>query len=454
MFDQELRGAADQGSQRAHKPDFRVVAQRSRDIRRARLAGAAFAAASLVAVTAVAVGAVYDDQAAPTPPANPTTGRSTPTPTPDASPGPDKLPVDPRSLSAEQIVDNPDSHMSEILTVPAGSATVTAVVWEYCATQECRSSARALAVSSDEFETRHVTPLRGVYPSLQDAGDGSILLTTERSEPRLLMADGTQRKVALSDVAGSLAEGERLVAISRGPRSRPFALNASSATAHPLSVPPGYSTNSGYAEGPAYVRGLDGTISFVGVKRADNFADTYFAVWSHDGGVTWSRHELTTSQVAIVDPMPSYAPGVLAFVESADGATYAPYVRVYRSTDGGLTWESFDAPGGATAYYDWGLVQADGSLLLFVEVWSDARPGRPGKHPLGLYETSGKDWSALNPGTRPPTGSGGRGYVDLSLAGLAPGAKGSTRIWLYDYRTHEIYESGPGIDGWRTTPAR
>ncbi len=433
--------------------DDLMVAHRRR--RRVVAIGGAAAAVTILAVGFTGIQAVYDDQAAPIPPANPTATAPAPTPTTDRAEEPEKSPIDPRDLTAEQVVDASGSKLMSLTLSPSQPANRVSV-WMACAGGACHRPAYALAVTSDGFATRHLVSVDAsqapaVYPLDSTTFYLAVYDRAGNREETILEADGDRREIEFRDSEPtSLLSGEVLV---QHGESQPggtetlsyFGLDPVTGVAHPIPVPDG--NHSRLIQSPNGI--------LYGVSDVIGETASRMILWSDDGGGTWESRRITTGREVVVSPLPSWEPGVMALSEGALN-TVVPLERLHRSADGGATWEVIEQPFTETPYPDWLLVQPDGSLVAGIASWSVDRVSRPGEQPWGLYASDGADWSALRlvqdfPQPADAEVLGG----SVPLAGFQPGyGDRRTTLWIYDAWGSRAYESGPGIDTWRETPAR
>ncbi|MGZ4448351.1 MAG: sialidase family protein [Nocardioides sp.] len=137
----------------------------------------------------------------------------------------------------------------------------------------------------------------------------------------------------------------------------------------------------------------------------------------------------------------SLAPGVVAVLGGADGATLFPFQRAARSRDGGRTFTAVEVPreGGVQSYAGGFLVLPDGRLLALLDHWSDDVGGHASPRHHGLYVSRGDDWSAYAPFAArfaPPLVPAPRGYSSLdSLTGSRRNG-GVVVVGTWDRRTY------------------
>ncbi len=432
-------------------PDFDELVATSRRRRRTAAGSAVVAVAAVVSVVAFGLQGVYGDQTAPVPPVGPTrsptpTPNPTPTPSPtkDTSPSPEERPD---RLTPTQIVNDENSTISDV-AVSAGSPEVRAVIWQFCGEGGgCNHQQFALTVTGDGFKTSHDIALPGRVVKVVAAGANSFFVTFGRSMS-LVDSDGSVSAIQLDKKASPLVAGEVFVGGGvQGPIGYPhLALNPATAMAHPVSEPPHNGTLM-------LERNTNGTLVGV-VYDWQAGTQSRSVIWSRDGGASWNKRLLVEGS-DLVSVIPSASvDDVMAVVQGGDGATLFPFDKVHRSVDGGAAWETIDESQGDMAYLGWSLVAPDGSLLVNIEAWSDARHNRPSAQPAGIYESNGGDWSDLR-FVQPPDGSQPEGSVsDLALGDYASTDSGVLRLWIYDSTGGRLFESGPGIHTWAEVPAR
>lgn len=184
-------------------------------------------------------------------------------------------------------------------------------------------------------------------------------------------------------------------------------------------------------------------------------------MWSNNGGSTWSRHRLETTETSTFGLLPTGQPETMAAVEGADGATSFPLIALHRSPDEGVRWEFIRYSGAPRAYTDWQVVRPDGSVLVSIQGWSDDRAGQPSARPRGPYESDGTDWAELSPVELDLPDSvhveSGESWQPLLQDVTSDGGEGQT---LYvsepaaDGRLSQVYVSTDGGRSWTTTAAR
>ncbi|HET7735293.1 MAG TPA: sialidase family protein [Nocardioidaceae bacterium] len=357
-LDQLLRGdLAGVAANDATVPDFASLERRG--IRRRRTRSAAVGLLTSAAAVAVGLAALHGGTSdRGTPPVTPTT----PTPSPSVV-----------ELTADEIVDDPESRAVAVVVAP-DDPRVRAVVWRLCRNERCSRMRQAVALTSDGFRTRATVVLDDVPTYV---GEG--VFSFGFGNPRLLRTDGTVIDITgLLSEARPLADGEVAVSYGSGVL-RLVGVDPRTGAGHPVPVP----------EDLAAVQRLG-----PGTRLTSHvFASTDY-VWSDDGGATWGSTPLDTGgnsltvQAASVDT-------TVAVLEGGDGATLFPLQAVHRSLDGGATFERiplFDEP---MAYGQNAGVLPDGRLLLNIEAWSDDPPGGGHRRPVGLHVSTGTDWSDL-----------------------------------------------------------
>lgn len=372
-------------------PGFDGLRERGLRLRRRRRVAAAGGAA-LVVVGVLALGQLVggpiggDAQpVAPTPSAT-RAATPSPTPTPTSVPRPSgtAVPPAPAPTTPDETVDHPAARLVELVVSPRDPDARVAV-WSYCQ-EGCKDPTYVLAVTGDGFATRTALESPGksideAVPVVTPLTEDAFAVASADGAFAVLRTAGSSTPVRSDQAIGPLVVGEVLVP---GPPDAPgsyMGLDPGTARAHPVTVP---------RDAHTVVAQPDGTLH--GLTWTESGSS---AVWSTDGGETWSEQRLATSGSAMLVALPSAKKGTLAVLEGADGATLFPLIRVHRY-DGGA-WQSFDLGSDPRAYGQIGGVLPDGRLVVEVEGWSDDRKGRPGKNPNGLYVSDRKDWSRLSP---------------------------------------------------------
>lgn len=427
-------------------PDFDELVAIAGRRRRTAAATAVVAVVAVVSVVAFGVQGVYGDQATPVPPAGPTRS-PTPAPAPtaarDTSPSPDESRM---LLTPTEIVNHPNSGIAAV-AVSESSTDVKAVVWRYCGDRRnCNGYVFAVTVTDDDFSTSHDVALPGrSWPTITAVGDDTFFVTAGPTA-KLVDANGGMTVVRVDDTAEPLAPGEVFVGETANQNNVYLALDPTTGIAHPIPTPQRAGLTS-------LLQNADGTLVGTAFDYSGRF--TRAVMWSTDGGATWNSRLLDIGRSNLMDVVPSTAAGVLAVVQGGSGATGFPFDKIHRSADGGATWQTFDESRGVMGYLGWLLVKPDGSLLVNIEAWSDARHGKPSARPAGLYASAGDDWSSLRFVDSPPDGSDPEAAVSgLALGDYSVTDSGDLRLWLYGYSNNSLLESGPGIHTWAEVPAR
>lgn len=356
-----------------------------------------------------------------------------------------KMPRATTGPTPQQIVDDPNARLIE-LAVSNSAGGVTAAAWQLCASASCRPDRFAIAVSDDGFVTsKYVALPNGQYPSLTTAGADSFYVGEDRGWGEVLRSDGSVSPVEATGLRGPLAPDE--VLISHFARSTSYlGLNPRTALAHPLSTPA--------ADDLQLLQGQDGRVWGTASRTVADPTHTS-VVWSTDGGATWSEHALGNSTL-LYQPIVSAVPGVMAVVEGGDGATVFPFDKVYRTKDGGATWEVAEESTGDTAYLGWAAVRSNGELLVAIGYWSDDRVGHPGKHAEGLYQSNGDNWSDLSlvvPGMPASANTGNQFVWDVSLLSADVDDQGRLTLYVSDANS-KAYVSADGGSTWAPVAAR
>jgi hypothetical protein len=322
-----------------------------------------------------------------------------------------------------------------------------AVIWGYCVDRRCDQQEFAVTVTGDDFKTAQdiAIPVGSRYftPRVREVGSGVFYVSTD-STGFLVDTAGRVTDVTISKAARPMTSAEVLVVASD--RYTHVGLNQTTGAAHPVPLPAGGEVG-GLEQNPNGI--LLGVVRTSGPKYSNS------VVWSQDGGATWSEHQLFKggSLVSTIDSA-STEP-ILAVQQGGDGATLFPFDTVHRSTDGGMTWETFDESPDEMAYLGWSLITPDGSLLVHIDAWSDGRIGRPSQHPIGLYLSDGENWADLRYVQDLPASSHPRFLTSgFTLGDYAATSSGELRLWIHDYGGNRLFESGPGIHTWAEVPAR
>ncbi len=295
MPDQRLLDLASRAGDAARPPDFRDLARRGDRLRRVRTTGVGMAVAALLATTVFGVQAVYDDQAGPVPPAQPTVE---PLPSPPLT---DNSATPLEDLTPKQIVYDEDARLETAIPVPSAGTGATAAIWSVCRKSDC---ARALALTTDGFETgTHVdlSQFSGA-PILGDAGGGSILLADRAmamDAPVIVSPDGSTRPLRRSTEPGPMLADEVLVDGGKWISYRqsffktmnPVAVNVQTATSHPISIPGQGTFVQLVQSGRSTLWGPSIAIEGGPLPQGE-------AIWSEDGGATWDSHPLPSDLVS------------------------------------------------------------------------------------------------------------------------------------------------------------
>ena len=370
-------------------------------------------------------------------------------PTTDSAPPVDPPPITPSptstaELSAEQVVDDPGSRLSD-LVVSEGDPDTRASVWSLCVDRSCDDRRYALALSDDGFATRTVLPRTWRdSPVVRSAGDDTFLVSRGR-DWLLVRTDGSLTGVDIDRAPDPVEEGEVVVPGEYG-RAPYSAVDPATGVGHRLSTPEGVNQLLLTSEGQ--LRGI----------VQDFTARTAAVVWSDDGGATWARHDLPITETSLFTLVPTPDDSTMAVVAGADGATLFPFIAVHRSTDGGATWETVSRTTTRCAYVGSSAVLPDGRLLVDIDGWSDQRTGSPGKFPNGLWVSIGGDGSHLEPvDTGAPFESGDGERPPFEVRAVVVTADG---VSLYaaettgDGRVRGTYESPDGGETWTAVAVR
>lgn len=420
MPDHKLLELASRVGSAAQPPEFRDIARRGERLRRLRTGGAGAAVAALLAVTVFGVQSVYDDQATPVPPAQPT---YEPLPSPPLT---DNSSTPLEDLTPEQIVYDESAALHDVTAVPSGGPDATASIWSVCRKSTC---ARALALTTDGFASASyvdVTDYRA--PTLGDAGGGSVLVADGGFQgPTIVVRpDGSTKDLQRSTVPGPMHDGEVLL---DGPQwvsyrqsffktISPVAIDSATATSHPISIPEEDTFVQLVQSGPSTLWGSSGSI--------DGGDGELTAIWSNDGGTTWESEPLSSTPGVGLVNLGGSVDGVMAFAQQSASDTPA---QVYGSLDGGRTWQTTELPAQASTAVIDGVVGSDDSLLISAASSGEADGTEPR---ADLYKSSGTDWGTLGQVDAPfavVTDADGAGFRLTSSAPYTFG--GPTAIYAY-----------------------
>jgi photosystem II stability/assembly factor-like uncharacterized protein len=183
---------------------------------------------------------------------------------------------------------------------------------------------------------------------------------------------------------------------------------------------------------------------------------------STDGGKTWKNAGLKgTRQISRIVTDPTNANVVFV---AALGHAYAPNPErgVYRSRDGGQTWEKvlFNKPAAGAADI---AIAPDAPRILFASLWNAHRPPWSTYAPIedrdspggsGLFRSldGGTTWTAQAGHGLPPNSESSSGWGRVGVA-IAPGTGGKRVYALIDAGSHApgksgLYRSDDGGDNW------
>ncbi len=376
ILDTQVREAATRATRHG---DFDEVAARGHT-RRRRVRAASVAG---VAAAALAVVGVLNGAAEP-PPSSPEPATQEPTPIEDRA----QL----RSLSPEAVATHPEAVLVDVsIGVAPGER---AAAWALCVPERCSQGRRVvLAVTDDGFESASYASVRIRHgdPVLTRAGESSFLLSDSRNST-LVRADGTQVPVDVTGRSATPGAGD-VVVPSEETWWRPS-----------LVVDPG--TGRGHElAGPADIRHLRSSSGLLHGWRAVPTSGrrggfSVRLVWSTDAGNTWRQHRPFEADRRLYESVPTGDPSTMAGVERGSLPTDGEAMelgRIERSTDAGVTWESVAPAAGPRPLTRWHVIRPDGSLLVWVDGWSDQDAGDQPPRPLGLYQSDGHSWSTLLP---------------------------------------------------------
>jgi hypothetical protein len=174
------------------------------------------------------------------------------------------------------------------------------------------------------------------------------------------------------------------------------------------------------------------------VESSDDFATSRARTWTE----AWYDERRQPLDVPGLEglmqqPTTSFARGVRAVSGGSDGATLFPFEAMARSTDGGVTWRTYDVArvDDARAYSSGEVVLPDGRVLALLDHWSDDRNGHPSDRPHGLYASSGDDWSHYSPYPatfRPALKPAPRGWPPVQSLQASAGRGGVVWMTTYD----------------------
>jgi hypothetical protein len=428
-----LSGFAQDARHDVVPPAYDALVATSRRRRRGGVTVMSIATIVVIGTVWVGVRGTPGQDAGPTLPADSTTGRTTPGPT--SAPSDDSTASGARApLTAEQIIDAPDSYLVAF-AVSQRNPQAQVSVWRCREQPSCQGWRGGVAVTDDGFATRAVLDLpRHANLNAVDLGNDTFLVG-DAPGGLLVRADGATTAMTVDRAASPLAPGEVVVALWQGTEPRKTGgLDPETGRVHPLALPP--------SDGVELQTTPNGLI--YGVASTDTARGTsQRLLWSDDRAASW--HEQTIPDLpanTYLLPLDSQRDGTMPFLVTGDGATLAPIVGFYGSTDGGRTWQSFEAESDPRGYLSTGLVQQDGSLLVNVIAWSDSRVSHPSDRPLGIYRSDGADWGHLQSiGELPSQVDASYVASPFELVSAIPDAG-------------EVYASSPGLGGWQEVAAR
>jgi hypothetical protein len=395
----------------------------------------AYAAAASIAAGAVAVSVAVAAQG----------GSPRNEPAPPVAPTPTHASATEDRQALRQVVDDPSSIIVDF-AVSQTDPDARAAIWRGCHDDDC-SGPRVLTVTADGFASASYLPLRGAsFTTVTAVGDDEFALWIGSRPNALVSASGAVRPIVVDDRPAPVGSSEDVISTFASP-GRIYAVDPSSARAHPLTIPDG-------AEGVQ--RGVGALATFWFDEVTGTGPSHATVAVSHDRGASWQQSALTLPVSVVPGLVPSQDRSVLALLGLGDN-TVPPLEAVWRSADGGSTWQrllpTFADSGGDTAYVDSATVESDGSLVVNVVGWSDARIHHPSAHPSGLYRSDGADWSVLAPTSQPmPPGVGDNALFGGALSDVVAAADGSTSLYLQVGQ--RIYATDDAGDSWTEVSAR
>lgn len=444
MPDHKLLELASRVGSAAQPPEFRDIAHRGERLRRLRTGGAGAAVAALIAVTVFGVQSVYDDQAAPVPPAQPT---YEPLPSPPLTDN-SSTPLD--ELTPEQIVYDERAEPGGAIAVPSGGLEAAAAVWSVCPKSSC---ANALAMTSDGYTTASYVDLSQFStPMLGDAGGGSVLVADRGMKsldsPMIVSPDGSTKDLQRSTVPGPMHDGEVLfdggvnwISYRQAffKTISPVAIDAATATSHPISIPEEDTFVQLVQSGPSTLWGSSGATDGGGAELV--------AIWSNDGGTTWESDQLSSMPGVGLVNLGGSVDGVMAFAQQSASDTPA---QVYGSLDGGRTWQTTELPAQVSTAFIEGAVGSDDSLLISAYSSGEADGTEPR---ADLYKSSGTDWGTLHQVDAPFAGVNDVDEVGFRLTSSAPYTFGGSTA-IYAYQGSRMWVSTDDGVTWTGQPTR
>jgi hypothetical protein len=327
MYDLDFHGLDDEIGDAARQPEFAAVRQRTGRLRRRRRL--AMAGASLGVTSVLALGGY-------------------------AITGPGTGPVGPAEASPSAVVDAP----ARIRGAVAGDADHF-----YALVADCESCKESLMASKDGGRTWQQRP---AYAALLQEPD--IVPNLDVLGPRILTL-GLPAKLGRSEIDSGM---KRKISTDGGATWRDLKVSQTPVAATPpgtrlvdcitatcvLAVDPATGTLAPLATQPAlaqYVMATAPVDAGLWVKGLDPATGRPAVAVSHDRGQTWTTAVFTTEPPA---PSPDGGPPrmYLPDIATADGRTvYATiegthdgYAHLYRSTDGGATWQRTNPDGPPT----------------------------------------------------------------------------------------------------------
>jgi hypothetical protein len=407
----------------------------------------------LAAVVMVLVGAfgirqlAVGDNPTGSAPSTPTSAAAT---TSATDPGTAPASTDPETLTAQAIVNSHNSRLQSFVTSRT-RPEVRAAIWSLCINKRCQPQLHAAVFTDDGFATSDYLILpRSGFQVLLPAGRKQFYVSAGRNDQWLVSADGTKHAVTATERVSPLGVNEMLVPTPWADHGSYRALDPFRGVIHPIPLPRGTVSLN---------QAPDGRLVGVSYPRGSTSHRAIQAIWSSDGGNTWSRHPVGVAGLDLVGQIGSTGDGSMAWAQAGDGATLFGFEELIVTRDDGATWQHIvprvHGSDGDRATMAGEIIRPNGSLLVLVNSWSDETVRKPSKHVVGFYASAGNDWSRFAPlrPALPPHAETG----DLLALGVMVSWTSTTQrqqtIYAADFDS-VLFVSADGARSWTRTPAR